>query len=203
MQDIAQLLRQRRSVNHFDADRPLDSTVIHELAELATLAPSAYHLQNWQFIVLHTPEAKARLLPHTFGQQKVVEAAVTYILCGELDGHQRLSRHLQPVVDQGIMSLTLAANMSENASTQFATVQAQREEAIRSVSLAAMALMLAAEARGLVSCPMSGFDAAAVQAEFGLADNLLPVLLLPVGYEASGNWPQKPRRPLAEVLRVL
>lgn len=202
MQDIDKLLQQRRSVNHFDSSRRLELSVIRELAALATLAPSAYHLQNWQFIAVHTPEAKARLLPHCYGQQKVADAAVTYILCGELDGHQRLSRQLQPVVDAGIMSLTLAANMNENASAQFAAPQAQRDEAMRSVSLAAMALMLAAEARGLVSCPMSGFDAAAVSAEFGLAENLLPVMLLPVGYEADGNWPQKPRRPLDEVLSL-
>lgn len=40
--------------------------------------------------------------------------------------------------------------------------QLQRDEAIRSGSLAAMTLMLVAKGQGLVSTPMIGFDAAAV-----------------------------------------
>ena len=200
---LSTLLATRRSANHFDPDHVLADEDIRELVRLATLAPTAYHLQNWHFIALQSPEAKARLLPHCYGQKKVADAAVTFILCGKLDGHKQLSHHLQPVVDAGIMALAVAALLVENASAQFQSAQGARDEAIRSVSLAAMALMLAAEERGLVSCPMSGFDVAAVQAEFGLEANCLPVLLLPVGREAAGNWPQKPRQPVDGVLTVL
>jgi hypothetical protein len=49
---------------------------------------------------------------------------------------------------------------------------------------------------------MSGFDAAGVARAFGLAGHELPVMLVPVGRAAPGNWPQKPRRPLAEVLEI-
>ena len=77
----------------------------------------------------------------------------------------------------------------------------QRDEAFRSASLAAMALMLAAQDQGLVTGPMSGFDPAAVSSAFGLAADELPVMLVTVGYPASGNWRQKPRKPVSEVLR--
>lgn len=200
---LTALLAARRSANHFDPSHTLADDDIHELVRLATLAPTAYHLQNWHFIALQSPAAKARLLPHCYGQQKVADAAVTFILCGRLDGHKKLSHHLQPVVDAGIMPLPVAALLVEYASAQFQSVQGARDEAIRSVSLAAMALMLAAEERGLASCPMSGFDAAAVQAEFTLDGDCLPVLLLPVGREAAGNWPQKPRQPVSTVLTLL
>ena len=52
------------------------------------------------------------------------------------------------------------------------------DEAIRSASLAAMNLMTAAQALGLASAPMGGFDAAAVCADFGLASTELPVMLV-------------------------
>jgi nitroreductase len=39
-----------------------------------------------------------------------------------------------------------------------------------------------------------------VHREFGLAEDEVPVMLLAVGKERAGNWPQKPRRPLREVL---
>jgi nitroreductase len=47
---------------------------------------------------------------------------------------------------------------------------------------------------------MSGFDPAGVAREFNLSDIEVPVMLLTVGYAAPGNWPQKPRKDVAEVL---
>jgi hypothetical protein len=39
-----------------------------------------------------------------------------------------------------------------------------------------------------------------VHREFGLAEDEVPVLLLSVGAERAGNWAQKPRLPVADVL---
>jgi nitroreductase len=75
-----------------------------------------------------------------------------------------------------------------------------RDEAIRSGALAAMALMLAAQAKGLASGPMIGFDPEGVKREFGIADRYVPVMLLAVGYPAPGNLPRKPRLGVDEVL---
>ncbi len=63
-----------------------------------------------------------------------------------------------------------------------------------------MTLILAAHAMGLGAGPMIGFDQDAVARDFGLAENEIPVLLLAVGYGSRENWPQKPRRPLSDVL---
>ena len=61
----------------------------------------------------------------------------------------------------------------------------------------------AARSLGLGSTPMIGFDAEAVAREFALAEDEVPVLLLSVGAERAGNWPQKPRRPVADVLDLV
>ena len=50
-------------------------------------------------------------------------------------------------------------------------------------------MIYAARALGLGSTPMIGFDAEAVAREFALAEDEVP-----------RNWPQKPRRPVADVL---
>ena len=79
----------------------------------------------------------------------------------------------------------------------------QRYEAIRSASLAAMTLMLAAHGLDLGSCAMVGFDAPALHREFGLSPNEVPVLIVTIGYPAAGNGPQKPRKAVGEVLEIL
>jgi nitroreductase len=78
--------------------------------------------------------------------------------------------------------------------------QRQRDEAVRTGTFGAAAMIYAARSLGLGSTPMIGFDAEAVHREFGLAEDEMPVMLLSVGPVRPGNWPQKPRRPVADVL---
>lgn len=176
MPTISELIENRVSVNHYDTTRKLTDEEVADLVALAIRAPSAFNLQNWKFIAVRSDEAKARLLPLAFGQRKVVEAAVTIIVCGTLEPHHTLSAALKPSLDAGIIS-------DKVFSGWIATVQGaykdnptlQRDEAIRSGSLAAMTLMLAAQGKGLISGPMIGFNAPAVAEAFGLQPTDVPV----------------------------
>lgn len=195
-------IEQRISTNKFDSTRSLSKAEVEHLVSLATRAPSAFNLQNWKFIAVQSAEAKERLKAVSYGQQKVVDAAVTFIVCGTLDEHNTLKNALQPAVKAGLIDdgmvegwVNMAKGFYEN------NPQFQRDEAIRSASLAAMTLMLAAQGQGLATGPMVGFDPAGVAKEFNLSANDVPVMLLTVGYAAEGNWPQKPRLATADVLR--
>ncbi|WP_338048971.1 nitroreductase family protein [Rhodoligotrophos defluvii] len=68
---IIAAIESRVSANLFDAERALSDEHIEELTRLATRAPTAYNLQNWRFIAVRTPEAKARLQAAAYGQAKV------------------------------------------------------------------------------------------------------------------------------------
>lgn len=204
MSAIAELIKSRISANSYDATRKLTDQQIAELIELATHSPSAFNLQNWRFVAVRSAEAKQRLLPLAYGQMKVMDAAVTIIVCGTLQPHATLPAALQPAVDAGILDqatfdmwVGAAQGMySENPSLQ-------RDEAIRSGSLAAMTLMLAAAGLGMVSTPMIGFDQGAVTQAFGLSADEIPVMMVTVGFPASGNWPQKPRKAVQDVLEFV
>lgn len=194
----------RASINLFDAAKALTHERIEELARLATHAPTAYNLQNWRFVAVATPEAKARLQAAAYGQAKVAEAAVTYIVCGRLPSHTTVEECLQPSVEAGLMSAeTVGAWAEAVAVTYGGNPQMQRDEAVRTATLGAAFLMFAAQAYGLATGPMVGFDPAAVAREFGLAADEIPVVLIAVGYAREGNWPQKPRLPVSRVLETL
>ena len=199
--NISEVIKSRISANRYDTGRKLSDEQIGNLIELATRAPSAFNLQNWKFVAVRSDDAKARLLPLAFGQQKVADAAVTFIVCGTLDPHLTLADALKPTLDVGIIDegvfngwVGAARNMYQDNPTF------QRDEAIRSGSLAAMTLMLAAQELGLASGPMIGFDPRGVAAAFGLEATDVPVMLVTVGHPAAGNWPQKPRKPVSDVL---
>ncbi|RMC38080.1 nitroreductase family protein [Paracoccus alkanivorans] len=198
---IITAIENRVSTNLFDAGKALTDAQIEELASLATRAPTAYNLQNWRFIAARSAEAKARLQAAAYGQTKVAEAAVTYIICGQHPVSAVMEERLQPSVEAGFMPSDMIGAWTKAVEDNYGgNAQMQRDEAIRTATLGAAFLMFAAEAHGLATGPMVGFDPEIVAREFNLAANEIPVVLIAVGYAREGNWPQKPRLPLSQVL---
>ncbi len=201
MLPIAELIKSRASANSYDTTRSLSDADVAELVELATHAPSAFNVQNWRFVAVRSAEAKARLHPLAYGQQKVLDAAVTFIVCGLLGEDQLIASSLKPTLEAGILDQATYDGWVGAAQGMYkGNATLQRDEAIRSGSLAAMTLMLAAQGKGLVSCPMIGYDPVGVSQSFGLSASEVPVMLITVGHPGQANWPHKPRKPVAQVL---
>jgi hypothetical protein len=59
------VLRHRRL---YDPGVTLSDDQIRELVRISTTAPTSFHLQNWRFIEVRAPEAKARLRPIAWDQ---------------------------------------------------------------------------------------------------------------------------------------
>ena len=194
-------IHHRISANKFDLARSLSDADIRELVELAIEAPSSLNIQHWRFVAVTGMEDKTRLKAVAFDQEKVVDAPVTFIILGDLRGHERLAEALEPLVAAGTFDRKMADGWLGAAGHLYGSnPQMARDEAIRSASLAAMILMLAAEAKGMASGPMIGFDPDGVRREFQIPERYVPVMLLPVGYATAGNWTRKPRFALKDVL---
>lgn len=199
--EARELLKKRISANHFDTTRQLSEDEIRELVEYATQAPSSYNIQMWRFIAVTRPEDKQRLKNVAYGQPKVADAAVTFIVLGDLKGYEKMPEIMRRTQESGIIDKATADGWTRSATGAYSSnPQFARDEAIRSAALAAMTLMVAAEDMGLVSGPMIGFDPEGVKREFGISDRYVPAMLLTVGYPAPGNWPRKPRLGVDEVL---
>lgn len=194
----------RSAAKYYDPAASLSDDQIRELVRIGTTAPTSFHLQNWRFIAVRTPEAKARLLPIAWNQPAITEAAVTFIVCGQLADSSVIPQRLAPLVEAGIMPAKMVPEWEIPARNLYMDYpQRQRDEAIRTGTFGAAAMIYAARSLGLGSTPMIGFDAEAVHREFGLTGNEVPVMLLSIGKERPGNWPQKLRLPVAEVLDLV
>ena len=177
---------------------------IRELVRIGTTAPTSFHLQNWRFIAVRTPEAKARLRPIAWDQPATTEAAVTFIVCGQLADSKVIPGAWHRWWKRAIMPAKMVPDWEIPARDLYMEYpQRQRDEAVRTGTFGAAAMIYAARSLGLGSTPMIGFDAEAVHREFGLAEDEVPVMLLSVGAVRQGNWSQKPRRPVADVLDLV
>jgi nitroreductase len=161
-------------------------------------------LQNWRFIAVRSPTAKARLRPIAWDQPPATDAAVIFIVCGQLVETSVLRERLAPVVEAGVMPPSMVSEWEILARDLYtADPQQRRDETIRTATFGAAAIIYAARSLGFGSLPMIGFDAPDVHREFGLTEEEFPVMLLAVGPEGPGNWPQKPPRPLSDVLDLV
>lgn len=193
----------RRTTNLFDPAHRLDDEQIEAYVRQATMAATSFNLQNWRFIAVRSADAKARLRKVAWDQAKITEAAVTFIVVGQLADHRVLAERLRPAVEAGIMPASMVPGWEGAArNLYFEQPQRQRDEAVRSAAFGASSLIHLAQADGFGTAPMIGFEPEGVAREFGLAPDEIPALLLAVGRAAPGNWPRKPRRPLSEVLEL-
>jgi nitroreductase len=201
---VIETILSRTAAKYYDPAATLSDDEIRELVRIGTTAPTSFHLQNWRFIAVRTREAKARLSPIAWNQPAVIDAAVTFIVCGQLVETSVIPERLAPLVELGVMPAAMVADWEIPARNLYmAYPQRRRDEAVRTATFGAAAMIYAARSLGLGSTPMIGFDADAVHREFGLAEDEVPVMLLSIGTERAGNWAQKPRRPLGEVLNFV
>jgi nitroreductase len=201
---VIECILSRSSTKYYDPAATLSDDQIRELVRIGTTAPTSFHLQNWRFIAVRTPEAKARLRPIAWNQPATTEAAVTFVVVGQLAESSVIPERLAPVVEAGIMPAKVVRDWEIPARGLYQDFpQRQRDEAVRTATFGAAAMIYVARSWGLGSTPMIGFDPDAVHREFGLAEDEVPVMLLSVGPERPGNWPQKPRRPMADVLQLV
>ena len=202
MSDFLKVLNERTSAEHFDSATPISVQEIKELVSEACQAPSSFNIQHWRFIAVTDKRIKERLKETTIApnQERVATAPLIFVILGDLNGHKRLKGILDETVHAGLLPREVADIWLPMANGMYdSDPRLARDEAIRSGSLAAMTLMLAAGNRGYVSCPI-GFNPVQVMEILSISDHYVPVMMLAVGRPASGNNRRRPRLPLDQVL---
>jgi nitroreductase len=202
MSDFLKVLNERTSAEHFDPATPISVQEIKELISEAGQAPSAFNIQHWRFIAVTDKRIKERLKGTTIApnQGRVANAPLIFLILGDLNGHKRLAGILDEAVHANLLPREVAEIWLTMANGMYGSdPRLARDEAIRSGSLAAMTLMLAAGNRGYVSCPI-GFNPVQVMEILSIPGHYVPVMMLAIGRPASRNAGRRPRLPVDQVL---
>ena len=149
---LDQLFREARSYNGW-TDEPVTDEEIHAIYELMKMGPTSANMQPARIVWAKSLAARQKLADCASegNKMKIIAAPVVAIIGFDIDFHDELP-WLFPHTD---------------AKSWFEGDEAGREVgAFRNSSLQGAYLMLAARALGLDCGPMSGFDNAAVDAEF-------------------------------------
>ena len=149
---LDQLFRDARTYQWFDG-RPVSVEQIHAIWDLVKMGPTSMNMQPVRIAWCHSQEAKDRLATHAAkgNVDKVKNAPVCAIVAMDTDFHEYMPQ-LFPHGD--------GKAMFEGKD------EARRVNAFRNGTLQGAYLIMAARALGLDCGPMSGFDNAAVDADF-------------------------------------
>lgn len=142
-------------------DRPVPESLLHELYALMKMAPTSANGSPARIVFLRGETARARLKPCLFpgNLEKTLSAPVTAIIAHDLQFYDQLPK---------LMPHTDARSWFSNAPAKAG------ETAFRNGSLQGAYFIMAARAVGLDCGPMSGFDNAALDAEFFASGELFP-----------------------------
>ena len=149
---LDQLFREARSYNAW-LDEDVSDEQIRAIYELMKMGPTSANQQPARLVWCKSAEAKARLAQHAMdkNQPKITGAPVCVIVGMDMEFHEQLP-WLFPHTDA--------------RSWFIGSEELRHANAFRNSSLQGAYLMLAARAVGLDCGPMSGFNNAAVDAEF-------------------------------------
>ncbi len=192
LDDVAKdlLFREARTANTF-SNEPVTDEQIGAIYDLIRWSPTSANIQPLRILILRSPDAKARLLPHMSegNRAKTSSAPAVAILAADLDFHENIPR-LFPHYPQ----------MKDYFADPAVRAQAGRFNTAIQVGY----FILAVRAVGLAAGPMAGFDAAGIDAEFYAGTPLKSIVVVNMGKPGPDAWfPRLPRLEQDEVITVL
>jgi len=167
--EFQELVRKRGMVRAFRPD-PVPEELVQKLLANAVRAPSAGHLQPWEFIVVRDGETKRRLAQAALGQMFLAQAPVVIATCRNMERNAwrygDRGRHFYSLID-----------------TSFATLM----------------ILLTARNEGLGACLVGAYRDEEVWRILGLPEHVRSVGLVGLGWPAEPAT-RAERIPLAEVV---
>lgn len=192
-----EITRERRSIKAYEEGVEITDAELAKLFETVSLSPSSFNLQHWTFVAVRDPEIKKQMRAAAWGQPQVESSSVAILVTGKLGAHEDAPRIFEEVPEE-VRTGTIDMINNFYAGND----QAQRDEAIRSASLASMTLMYAAQDAGYSTGPMIGFDPTKMAEILHLPQDYLPVMLIVLGKGKGTSYPRAYRRPLDEIVKL-
>jgi len=200
--DFIKIVSERRSIKKYDQAIKISKEEMTKILALATTAPSSVNMQPWRFLVIESPEAKAKLAPLArFNQTQVETSSAVIAVFGDMNNFEKFEEIYGAAVEKGYMPLEVKERIHTSYSGYFETISREEMKDVVLVDggLVSMQIMLAARAYGYDTNPMGGFEKDKIAEAFGLdKERYIPVMLISIGKAADAGHPSV-RLPIDQV----
>jgi 3-hydroxypropanoate dehydrogenase len=168
------LFREARTANAF-LDEPVTDAQLAEIYDLVKYAPTPMNAQPLRIMLVRDGEPRERLLKHMAdgNRDKTANAPLVAILAADTDFHDQLHRTFPHF---------------PGARDAFADDDRREAAARLNGTLQVGYFLLGVRAAGLAAGPMTGFDNAALDADFFAGTGLRSLVVVNIGKPAENAW---------------
>lgn len=189
-EQLLETLRWRYAVKQFDAARKIPAATWSALEEALVLSPSSYGLQPWRFLVVGSPEIRAKLRPVSWNQSQVTDASHYVVFAAKLSVSEAdvdaFVRRMAEVRGVTTESIDFYRKMMVGNVAKGMDAQTQRYWTALQTYIAAGNFMTSAAVLGIDTCPIEGLDPAAYDEILGLpAQGYRTLCACAAGYRAA------------------
>ncbi|MHB1084807.1 MAG: nitroreductase family protein [Thiobacillus sp.] len=186
-------IQQRYACREFVAGQTVSAENLAILLEAGRLAPSAFGLEPWRFVTVTSTAGKAAIAQACFDQPAAKTAAAFIAIVALVDALDPDSAYVRARFEaeargQDVAPIDDAYRAHYQADTIAAWAQGQ-------CNFAAAHMLLQAASMELASCPVGGFDSAALAAALNLPAGEMPALVIALG-RCTCPAPERFRKPL-------
>ncbi len=185
---LQEAIETRRSMRRYQPD-PVPQEDVAEVLRLSSLAPSAWNLQPWRFIVVQDPQLKAQLSEIAYNQPQLVTAPVVIVLYSDM---QATLANLDEVMPR-TMPAAKRESYKQGILNAFASMGVAEQESWGAGQsyIALGFLMLAARSLGYHTSPMLGFDSDKAKELLNLPPHVVIPALVPIGISDDEGYPHE------------
>ncbi len=195
--DVFEAIYTRRSIKSFDPNHRLSMEEEMRLLEATIQAPTSFNVQHWRFVILRDPALRKKIREE-FGrnQPQMTDASLLILITADVKAWQKKPERYWRNLPEKIATSVVSAIHDFYKEREWL----QRDEAQRSIGMAAQNLMLAAKALGYASCPMIGFDLDEVSKLVKLPEDYVIGPMIAIGKKLKEPWPKPGQLPLEELV---
>ena len=194
--DTLEAIYTRRSIKAYDPDHRFTADEEKKVLAAAIQSPTSFNIQHWRFVILRDPELRSKIRSE-FGndQAQMTDASLLILLTADTKAFAKNPERYWQNAPQEVNDLLVGWMGPFHEGREWL----QRDEAQRSIGMAAQTLMLTATAMGYQSCPMIGYDIDAVAKLINLPDDHVMGPMIAIGKGTKEAWPKPGQLPLEEV----
>lgn len=146
--------------------------------------------------MVENKELRLQIREAAWDQPQVTDASLLFVMCADLKAWEKEPERYWKNAPKEAQDILIPMIKPFYQGKE----QLQRDEALRSIGIAAQTIMLGAKALGYDSCPMIGFDNQKIAQLINLPKDHIVGMLLVVGKSIKDAWPKPGQLPLNEVV---
>ena len=185
------ILMARYATKKFDGKK-IDEETLDKILEMIRFSPSALNVQPWKIKVVSDQETLDKLSAASMDQPQISSCSHLLVFCANPDMMGNAKKVVASMKEMGVPKENIEQfeTVINTFIGMFNEEAAAVSEAQHNVFIAVTTALYAAKSVGVDSCPMQGFDPVSYAKILDIPGELVPTMIVPLGYPADEQMPK-------------